>query len=51
MSRRCSPSLTTRPGAMNWFDVSASTTKLADGRADLPTGEPGLFGFNAWNAN
>ena len=29
----------------------SSTTKLADGRADLPTGEPGLFGFNAWNAN
>lgn len=29
----------------------ASTTKLADGRADLPRGEPGLFGFNAWNVN
>lgn len=25
--------------------------KLADGRADLPKGEPGLFKFNAWNAN
>lgn len=28
-----------------------STTQLGEGRADLPTGEPGLFGFNAWNAN
>jgi hypothetical protein len=25
--------------------------KLSDGRADLPKGEPGLFKFNAWNAN
>ena len=24
---------------------------LGDGRADLPTGPPGLFNFNAWNAN
>lgn len=24
---------------------------LSVGRADLPTGPPGLFGFNAWNAN
>lgn len=29
----------------------AATEPVADGRADLPTGEPGLFGFNAWNAN
>jgi hypothetical protein len=29
----------------------ASTTQLGEGRADLPTGEPGLFGFNAWNVN
>jgi hypothetical protein len=25
--------------------------ELQDGRADLPKGEPGLFDFNAWNAN
>lgn len=25
--------------------------KLEHGRADLPTGEPGIFGFNAWNVN
>ena len=24
---------------------------LEEGRADLPTGEPGLFAFNAWNVN
>jgi hypothetical protein len=29
----------------------AATTRLEDGRADLPRGEPGLFGFNAWNVN
>ena len=29
----------------------ASTIRLSNTRADLPTGEPGLFGFNAWNAN
>ncbi len=29
----------------------AATTTLSPGRADLPTGEPGLFGFNAWNVN
>ena len=29
----------------------AATTRLEDGRADLPKGEPGLFGFNAWNVN
>jgi hypothetical protein len=29
----------------------AATTRLEDGRADLPDGEPGLFGFNAWNVN
>jgi hypothetical protein len=28
-----------------------STVRLEDGRADLPRGEPGLFGFNAWNVN
>lgn len=28
-----------------------SLIKLQDGRADLPKGEPGLFDFNAWNAN
>jgi len=28
-----------------------ATRPIADGRADLPDGEPGLFGFNAWNAN
>ena len=27
------------------------TVKLYDGRADLPKGMPGLFDFNAWNAN
>ena len=26
-------------------------TTLEPGRADLPTGEPGLFAFNAWNVN
>lgn len=25
--------------------------KIGDGRAELPTGPPGLFAFNAWNAN
>ncbi|MGI9540281.1 MAG: hypothetical protein ACR2N6_09040 [Miltoncostaeaceae bacterium] len=25
--------------------------RIGDGRADLPTAPPGLFGFNAWNAN
>ena len=25
--------------------------RLGDRRAELPTGPPGLFGFNAWNAN
>jgi hypothetical protein len=25
--------------------------RTADGRAELPTGPPGLFEFNAWNAN
>jgi hypothetical protein len=25
--------------------------RLGDARAELPTGPPGLFGFNAWNAN
>jgi hypothetical protein len=29
----------------------ASRTTLEQGRADLPTGEPGLFAFNAWNVN
>jgi len=29
----------------------AATSVLEEGRADLPTGEPGLFAFNAWNAN
>jgi hypothetical protein len=29
----------------------AATTRIEDGRADLPRGEPGLFGFNAWNVN
>ncbi len=29
----------------------AATTRLEDGRANLPRGEPGLFGFNAWNVN
>ncbi len=29
----------------------AATIRLEDGRADLPRGEPGLFGFNAWNVN
>ncbi len=29
----------------------AATHRLGDARADLPTGEPGLFAFNAWNAN
>ncbi len=29
----------------------AATTRLEVGRADLPRGEPGLFGFNAWNVN
>jgi hypothetical protein len=28
-----------------------ATSSLEDGRADLPTGEPGLFAFNAWNVN
>ena len=26
-------------------------TTLEPGRADLPTGEPGLFAFNSWNVN
>jgi hypothetical protein len=25
--------------------------RIGDGRADLPTGPPGLFAFNSWNAN
>ena len=29
----------------------ADRLRLEDGRADLPDGEPGLFAFNAWNAN
>ncbi len=29
----------------------AATSRLEDGRADLPSGEPGLFAFNAWNVN
>ena len=29
----------------------ASRRRLEEGRADLPSGEPGLFRFNAWNAN
>lgn len=29
----------------------ASRLTLEPGRADLPTGEPGLFAFNAWNVN
>lgn len=29
----------------------AATMRVEDGRADLPRGEPGLFGFNAWNVN
>jgi hypothetical protein len=29
----------------------AATTRLEEGRADLPTGEPGLFAFNSWNVN
>ena len=29
----------------------ASSRRIEDGRADLPDGEPGLFRFNAWNAN
>lgn len=28
-----------------------SLVRTADGRAELPTGPPGLFEFNAWNAN
>jgi hypothetical protein len=28
-----------------------SSVRLEEGRADLPRGEPGLFGFNAWNVN
>lgn len=31
--------------------VDKATVKLYDGRADLPKGMPGLFDFNAWNAN
>jgi len=31
--------------------VDKVTVKLYDGRADLPKGMPGLFDFNAWNAN
>jgi hypothetical protein len=31
--------------------VRRNRTLLSEGRADLPTGEPGLFGFNSWNAN
>ena len=29
----------------------AATSRLEEGRADLPSGEPGLFAFNAWNVN
>jgi len=29
----------------------AATSRLEQGRADLPSGEPGLFAFNAWNVN
>jgi hypothetical protein len=29
----------------------ASLTRLEEGRADLPDGEPGLFAFNAWSVN
>jgi hypothetical protein len=40
-------------------DAAAAMTRLfrdarltlEEGRADLPTGEPGLFDFNAWNVN
>ena len=28
-----------------------SLMKLEEGRADLPSGEPGIFGFNAWNVS
>jgi hypothetical protein len=28
-----------------------ASVRLEEGRADLPSGEPGLFAFNAWNAN
>jgi hypothetical protein len=28
-----------------------SLVQLEPGRADLPQGEPGIFGFNAWNVN
>lgn len=31
--------------------VNRSKIKLYDHRADLPKGMPGLFDFNAWNAN
>lgn len=31
--------------------VDRSKVKLSDHRADLPKGMPGLFDFNAWNAN
>src|SRR5690606_31619963 len=31
--------------------VRNATVKIEDGRADLPTGLPGLFVFNHWNAN
>lgn len=29
----------------------SARVQIGDGRADLPTGPPGLFEFNAWNAN
>ncbi len=40
-----------RPGEamMRLFREARET--LEEGRADLPTGEPGLFAFNAWNVN
>jgi hypothetical protein len=29
----------------------SARVQIGEGRADLPTGPPGLFGFNSWNAN